>query len=140
MFDRDNYKLSINEKKQNTALRFLLFIIAISFVKALYDTSHNSNQEGNNLDHILWVLILLSSGTFCLIYGINALTIGNLVKRRMNEIILGHLITFIEKFGNVKNNEDAISKATKLIGIIMLIGCTLLFVYAFICIKSLFSS
>lgn len=124
MFDRNNYKLQIKEKQQQTALRFLLFIIVVSIIKGIYNSSRNIDQ-----DSLLMPLLLFASSFFCLIYGINAITKGNLVKRWMNEMVFSALISLISK--NSKREEHVnISNAAKFIGIIMLTLSACLFVSA----------
>lgn len=129
MFDRDNYKLEITEKQQQTALRFLLFIIAVSIIKGIYNSSRNIDQDG-----LLMPLLLFSSGFFCLIYGINAITKGNLVKRWMNEMVFSALISKNSK----REDHVNISNAAKLVGITMLTFSACLFISAIIYIIRLY--
>ena len=111
---RKKNKLNSIEKREQEILRVLLvFIFSIGF-KGMYNESNNIDQN-----YILIPIFITVSFLFCLIYGVNAFSTGNIVKNWVNYQIFDSLANFI-KIRKKVSDDKAITLTTKAFGIFML--------------------
>lgn len=120
--NRNTFKLTLQEQKTEPVLWGLLAISAIAVIKGI-----SNEKSGIDQDFILWPLFSTAFGLFCLIYGINALTTGNLVRKWMTPFVFNHLFSLIKKRNKISNDE-ALIKTTRFLGIVVLVIAVSLFI------------
>lgn len=120
--NRNTFKLTLQEQKTEPVLWGLLAISAIAVIKGI-----SNEKSGIDQDFILWPLFSTAFGMFCLIYGINALTTGNLVRKWMTPFVFNPLFSLIKKRNRISNDE-ALIKTTRFLGIVVLFIAVSLFI------------
>ena len=119
---REKNKLNSREKIEQDILRVLIVLICSITIKGMYNESNNIDQN-----YILVPNFLIVSFLFCLIYGINAFTTGNVVQNWVNTRVFDALFIFI-KTKKVISDDKAITLTTKLFGVVILIFAVILII------------
>ena len=107
-------------------LRVLLLLIILIVLKGMYNESNNINQN-----NILVPNFLIIAFIFCIVYGVNAFTTGNVVKNWVNYQIFDIVFNFV-KSRKMISDDKAMVVTTKIFGAFILGLGFLLFIMGFI--------
>ena len=107
-------------------LRVLLLLIILIVLKGMYNESNNINQN-----NILAPNFLIIAFIFCIVYGVNAFTTGNVVKNWVNYQIFDIVFNFV-KSRKMISDDKAMVVTTKIFGAFILGLGFLLFIMGFI--------
>ena len=107
-------------------LRVLLLLIILIVLKGMYNESNNINQN-----NILFPNFLIIAFIFCIVYGVNAFTTGNVVKNWVNYQIFDIVFNFV-KSRKMISDDKAMVVTTKIFGAFILGLGFLLFIMGFI--------
>ena len=95
-------------------LRVLLLLIILIVLKGMYNESNNINQN-----NILVPNFLIIAFIFCIVYGVNAFTTGNVVKNWVNYQIFDIVFNFV-KSRKMISDDKAMVVTTKIFGAFIL--------------------
>ena len=111
---RKKNKLNSRELILQDILRVLLLLVILIVLKGMYNESNSINQNEILIPNFLIIAFL-----FCLIYGIDAFTTGNVVQRWVNNQIFESVFNLV-KSKKIISDEKAEVFTTKIFGTFIL--------------------